>query len=61
MRAGLPPGIIVERLAAAGFCGAADYLFRIRDGMRANGTPDAALEDLAARVEAVLIAGQYAA
>jgi cation transport protein ChaC len=46
--------VIIERLATAvGELGsAADYLFRTRDGLRAQGIPDPELERLAASVEA---------
>lgn len=50
----MPTDAAVSRLATAfgGLGSCADYLFQTRDGLRAHGIPDPALEHLAIRVEA---------
>jgi cation transport protein ChaC len=54
----MPAEIAVRRLATAsgGLGSCADYLFQTRDGLRARGIPDLALEHLANRVEIALAA-----
>ena len=51
---GMSTDAAVSRLETAfgGLCSCADYLFQTRDGLRAHGIPDPALEHLAIRVEA---------
>ena len=54
----MPIDAAVRRLATAsgGLGSCADYLFQTRDGLRIHGIPDAALEQLALRVEHALAA-----
>jgi cation transport protein ChaC len=54
----MPTDAAVSRLATAsgGLGSCADYLFQTRDGLRAHGIPDPALERLAIRVEAAQMA-----
>ncbi|WP_074830768.1 MULTISPECIES: gamma-glutamylcyclotransferase [Bradyrhizobium] len=54
----VPAEVAVRRLASAsgGLGSCADYLFQTRDGLRAHGIPDLALEHLANRVEIALAA-----
>lgn len=54
----VPAEVAVRRLASAsgGLGSCADYLFRTRDGLRAHGITDLALEHLADRVETALAA-----
>jgi cation transport protein ChaC len=54
----MPIEAAVRRLATAsgGLGSCADYLFQTRDGLRAHGIPDPALEHLAIRVEAAQVA-----
>lgn len=55
----MPTDAAVGRLATAsgGLGSCADYLFQTRDGLRAHGIPDPALERLASRVEHAQMGG----
>lgn len=55
--AGMPIDSVVDRIATAsgGIGSCANYLFQTRDGLRACGISDTALETLAIRVEAALM------
>ena len=54
----MPAEVAVRRLATAsgGLGSCADYLFRTRDGLRAHGIPDPALERLANQVQIAMAA-----